>query len=225
MILDPRGHTTGLPRDVPTRVARLVSNTFPQPTHNTRWTGGVQTRGRSWWSCWSWWCRATIFLLRISISILNITCGKTFRASSSRVGSGRVGSAKDGVPNEQVPRAGLPHPVVAQCLGLADEGVAINGPSHGLGAALFKGCHSGRVGSGRPWLSWWPLWPWWPPPPILINDIRCQSRSGPGQPTFLHPPSHPTHPHTHHPHRHHTHTQTHSKMCSRQQPSCLMVLC
>ena len=151
----------------------------------------------------------------------NFSC----QLESRRVGSGRVGSAKDGVPNEQVPRAGLPHPVVAQCLGLADEGVAINGPSHGLGAALFKGCHSGRVGSGRPWLSWWPLWPWWPPPPILINDIRCQSRSGPGQPTFLHPPSHPTHPHTHHPHRHHTHTQTHSKMCSRQQPSCLMVLC
>ena len=26
---------TGLPRDVPTHVASLVSNTFPQPTHNT----------------------------------------------------------------------------------------------------------------------------------------------------------------------------------------------
>ena len=59
-----------------------------------------------------------------------------------------------------------------------------------------------------------------------LQICESQSRSGPGQPTFLHPPSHPTHPHTHHPHRHthtpHTHTQTHSKMCSRQQPSRLM---
>ena len=145
-------------------------------------------------------------MVKLFVSALNSFWGRSSRVGSGR--SGRVGSAKDGNPNEQVLRAGLPHSVVAQCLGLADEGVAINGPSHGLGAALFKGCHSGRVGSGRPWLSWWPLWPWWPPPPILINDIRCQSRSGPGQPTFLHPPSHPTHPHTHHPHRHHTHKHT-----------------
>ena len=38
-----------------------------------------------------------------------------------------------------------------------------------------------------------------------LQICESQSRSGPGQPTFLHPPSHPTHPHTHHPHRHHTH--------------------
>ena len=154
----------------------------------------------------SWWCGATILYCESQSQFRTLHVTKPF--VPARVVSGRVGSAKDGVPNEQVPRAGLPHSVVAQCLGLADEGVTINGPSHGLGAALFKGCHSGRVGSGRPWLSRWPLWPWWPPPPILINDIRCQSRSGPGQPTFLHPPSHPTHPHTHHPHRHHTHTNT-----------------